>query len=109
MSRGVKIHKLCAWRTRNGFTMDEAAGMVVVDGDPCTKSTWHGWEHGKVPKPPFMVAVCTLTGLEPNDFYPALAASSGNNPGSDDGRTGGASAPRAKGGNGEPPQMVFAL
>jgi hypothetical protein len=79
MSKGAPNAKLRAWRssegTRRGYgrglTMEEAAALVVVDGEPCTKATWHGWESaGKIPKPKWMLALCKLTGLEPNDFYP---------------------------------------
>jgi hypothetical protein len=78
--------KLRQWRKRHGLTLEAAAALIVVDGTPCPKATWFGWEaKGKVPKPPFMHAVCDLTGLEPNDFYPradgrAHGGGSGNIP-----------------------------
>lgn len=111
MGRGTQaIAKLRQWRIQRGLSLEAAAAMILVDGEPCTKSTWHGWENGKVPKPPFMLALCDLTGLQPNDFYPRAdgrsygAASEGNgSDGSGSRRRGGT------GGNGEPPQMAFAI
>lgn len=32
---------------------------------------WHDWENGRrIPTRANMIAVCEITGLEPNDFYP---------------------------------------
>lgn len=94
-----------AWRMARGYTMEEAAAKVVVAGEPCNKSTWHGWENGKVPKPPWMIAVCDLTGLEPNDFYPRAAAVPAARRSSGNGGEGG----KPGAGNGDPPQMALAL
>jgi transcriptional regulator with XRE-family HTH domain len=104
------IAKLRQWRVARGYSLEEAAAKILVDGEPCTKSTWHGWEHGKVPKPPFMIALCDLTGLQPNDFYPRadgrIYGESDSGPGSANGSEPGA---RRPGSNGEPPQMALAI
>lgn len=112
MGRGAPNAKLKAWRVARGLSMDDAAAKVVIDGEPCSKATWHGWESaGKIPKPNWMIALCDLTGLEPNDFYPrrdggarARSSASGGN-----GSPGGGAAGPKVGNGGEPPQMALAL
>lgn len=108
MGEGAQIHKLKAWRAVRSLTLEDAAAMVVVDGEPCTKSTWFGWENGKVPKPAWMIALCDLTGLEPNDFYVRPDGGGFKRRGSGGDGGGGAKAPAAKSGK-EPPQMAFAI
>lgn len=98
-----------AWRIERGYSIEEAAAMVVVDGEPCTKSTWHGWENGKVPKPPFMLALCDLTGLEPNDFYPRADGRSYGPAATGGGSGNGSPSRKSVAGNGEPPQMALSL
>jgi hypothetical protein len=107
---GAPNLKLKAWRTRHGLTMEQAAQRVVVDGEPCTKATWHGWESaGKVPKPQWMLPLCELTGLEPNDFY-ERPDGGGRRPSRATGGGNGGSGPKpGNGGGGEPPQMALAL
>jgi hypothetical protein len=63
--------RLKEWRKRNGLTVREAGALIVVDGKPVSGPTWHGWEaRGKLPLPAWMLELCRVTGLEPNDFYP---------------------------------------
>jgi transcriptional regulator with XRE-family HTH domain len=106
---GTPNIKLKAWRVSRGLTLEEAATKVVVDGRPCTKATWHGWETGQVPKPPFMLAVCDLTGLEPNDFYPRPDGGARPRSRSSDGTNGSGGGTMPQAGNGNPPQMALAL
>lgn len=70
MVKGDAGKRLRAWRQARDLTMEEAGALVVVDGKPTNKTTWHGWESkGKIPKPEFMIELEILTGIEPNDFY----------------------------------------
>jgi hypothetical protein len=63
---------------------------------------------GKIPKLPYMIAVCELTGLEPNDFYPR--PDGGTNRATGNGGANGGSAPKSGlTGGGEPPQLAMAL
>jgi hypothetical protein len=63
--------KLKAFRIARGLTMEEAGKLIVVDGKPVDRATWHGWESkGKIPKPAWMLELERLVGAEPNDFYP---------------------------------------
>lgn len=61
---------LKSWRKRNGLSVRDAGGLLVVDGKPVDGATWHGWERGKIPKPAWMVELEKLTGIEPSSFYP---------------------------------------
>lgn len=62
--------RLKTFRKERGLTMEQAAALIVVDGEAVNKTTWHGWESkGKIPKPPFMYELERVTGLEPNAFY----------------------------------------
>jgi transcriptional regulator with XRE-family HTH domain len=61
---------LRAWRKAEGLTLEAAALLIVVDGKPATRATWFGWERGKLPAPPFLIELCRVVGLQPNDFYP---------------------------------------
>lgn len=64
------VHKLKEWRTRRGFTLEQAGCCVVVDGKAASRGTWHAWETGKkLPQKPQMFELERLTGAEPNDFY----------------------------------------
>jgi transcriptional regulator with XRE-family HTH domain len=108
---GVPNLKLKAWRMARGLKMEDAAARVIVDGEPCSKVTWHGWEsRGKIPKQAYMLALCDLTGLEPNDFYPRPDGGV-HKRATETGGANGGSAPKSgpMGGNGEPPQMALAL
>lgn len=100
--------KLRQWRTSRGLTMEDAAAMVVVDGQPCSKVTWYGWEAGKIPKPPYMLAVCELTGLEPNDFYWRPDGGSFKRATESGGANGG-SAPKPPSGDGGGSQLAMAI
>jgi hypothetical protein len=63
--------KLKAFRRERGLTMEAAGALIVVDGKPVDRATWHGWESkGKIPKPDWMLALERVVGSEPNDFYP---------------------------------------
>jgi transcriptional regulator with XRE-family HTH domain len=64
------VKELRAWRAARDLTLEQAAAMVVVEGVPANKATWHGWETGrKIPAADFMRAVCELTGLSSDVFY----------------------------------------
>lgn len=64
-------HKLKAFRAARGLTMEEAGALIVIDGKPVDRATWHGWEtKGKIPKPAWMLELERVVGTEPNDFYP---------------------------------------
>lgn len=63
--------KLKAFRRERGLTMELAGELIVVDGKPVDRATWHGWESkGKIPKPAWMLELERVAGVEPNDFYP---------------------------------------
>lgn len=63
--------KLRSWRARNGLTMRDAGGLIVVDGKPVDGATWCAWEKGnKIPKPAWMLEIERVTGIDPNSFYP---------------------------------------
>jgi transcriptional regulator with XRE-family HTH domain len=66
------VPELRQWRTDRGLTFEEAAALVVVDGVPVQKSTWHAWESARrVPAPAYMTALYELTGgaVRPEHFY----------------------------------------
>lgn len=72
------IQELKAWRDSEGrrrghsraLTFEEAAALVVVEGEPVNKSTWHAWETGKkVPSRPAMPVLCDLLGISSDVFY----------------------------------------
>lgn len=113
MGKGAPNLKLRAWRASRGYSMEEAAGKVVVDGQPCTKATWHGWESaGKIPKPEWMLPLCELTGLQPNDFYVLPVAGPSKPTVAGGGNSGSAPARPKRGGTkdgGEPPQMALLI
>jgi hypothetical protein len=72
MSKGsIGQQKLKAFRRDRGLTMEAAGALIVVDGKPVDRATWHGWESkGKIPKPDWMLQLESVVGCEPNDFYP---------------------------------------
>lgn len=62
--------RIRAWRLGAGRTMEQAGALIVIDGKPADRATWHGWERkGKIPKPLAMKLLNQATGVEPNDFY----------------------------------------
>lgn len=70
MTKGVAGKRLKAFRDDRGLTMEEAGALIIIDGEPTNKTTWHGWESkGKIPKPRAMLELECVVGLEPNDFY----------------------------------------
>jgi hypothetical protein len=67
----VGQQKLKAFRRARGLTMEEAGALIIVEGKPVDRATWHGWESkGKIPKPAWMLELERIVGTEPNDFYP---------------------------------------
>jgi transcriptional regulator with XRE-family HTH domain len=71
MAKGTTITELRAVRKLHGLTMDQAGAAIVVDGEPTSRATWHGWESGrKIPKPAAMFELERVYGIEPNVFYP---------------------------------------
>ena len=72
------VKELEQWRKARGealgygrpLTFEEAAALVVVDGEPVNKSTWFSWEAGrKIPRPAYMRALCDLVGHSSDIFY----------------------------------------
>lgn len=49
--------------------MRDAGALIMVDGKGVDGATWHGWEHGKIPKPAWMLEIERVTGIEPGQFY----------------------------------------
>lgn len=63
------IDEIKRWRDARNLTMDEAGAMVVVDGKPTHRATWHAWEHGrKRPSRKHMPMFCQVTGLSADLF-----------------------------------------
>lgn len=70
------VQKLIEWRKRRGLTLEQAAAMIVVDGEQTHKATWHAWESGRrVPSKEHMPLLRDLTGLSADDFYPRVKRS----------------------------------
>lgn len=71
MTNRVAGRKLKAFRAERGLTLEQAGALIVVDGKPVDKATWHAWEtNRKIPKAAWMFELEQLVpGLEPNDFY----------------------------------------
>lgn len=70
MAKGSLVSELRAWRAGQGLTLEEAGALIVVDGKPVDKATFHAWESGrKVPRGAFMFELERVTGVEPNAFY----------------------------------------
>lgn len=74
METGQAIDAIKRWRMARGLTMEEAAALVVVDGKPTNRATWHAWEWGrKAPGKRHMPVFLTVTGLSADIFYPQPA------------------------------------
>lgn len=68
------VTELRDFRAARGLTFEQAAELVVVDGKPATKASWHAWEHRrKVPSRKRMTVLCQLVGAEPGIFYPSAS------------------------------------
>ena len=72
------VKELREWRKAHGLTLEAAGALIVIDGNPVNRATFHAWETGrKVPKAQWMRESWRVTGVEPNAFYrhpvPALA------------------------------------
>lgn len=64
------IKELREWRKAHGLTLEAAGALIVVDGNPVNRATFHGWETGrKVPQAKWMREIWRVTGVEPNAFY----------------------------------------
>jgi transcriptional regulator with XRE-family HTH domain len=71
MAKGCTIAELKRIRTARGLTMEEAGALIMIDGKPTDRGTWHGWESGrKIPKAAAMYELERVFGVEPNVFYP---------------------------------------
>lgn len=71
MAKGNTIAELKRARVSRGLTMEEAGALIIIDGKPTDKGTWHGWESGrKIPKAPAMYELERVFAVEPNVFYP---------------------------------------
>lgn len=71
MAKGTTVKELQSARKMHGLTMDEAGARIVIDGEPTSRGTWHGWESGKkIPKPAAMFELERVFGVQPNAFYP---------------------------------------
>lgn len=65
---GQQIKELRDWRGQ--LTMEAAAALVVVDGKPTNRATWHAWEWGrKRPGPRHMPVLLEVTGLSADIFF----------------------------------------
>ena len=70
MAKGEVINEIRAWRTARGLSMEDAAGLIVVDGKPTNRATWHAWEWGrKAPGRRHMPVFRSITGLSADIFH----------------------------------------
>jgi transcriptional regulator with XRE-family HTH domain len=71
MAKGTIITELKAARLSRGLTMEEAGALIIIDGEPTSRGTWHAWESGrKIPKAAAVYELERVFGVEPNVYYP---------------------------------------